>query len=54
MASADVVLRGHDAEGYGLAWRPLKAGWLLSRSYDKNFSLLVVERLFWMHNRCLR
>jgi histone-binding protein RBBP4 len=38
-AGADVVLRGHEAEGYGLAWSPLKEGWLLSGSYDKKICL---------------
>lgn len=38
-SGADVVLRGHDAEGYGLAWSPMKEGWLLSGSYDKKICL---------------
>ncbi|CAN6205191.1 unnamed protein product [Urochloa humidicola] len=38
-SSADVVLRGHEAEGYGLAWSPMKKGWLLSGSYDKKICL---------------
>jgi WD40 repeat protein len=38
-AGADVVLRGHGAEGYGLAWSPMKEGWLLSGSYDKKICL---------------
>lgn len=38
-SGADVVLRGHDAEGYGLSWNPMKEGWLLSGSYDKKICL---------------
>nr|CAB3454087.1 unnamed protein product [Digitaria exilis] len=38
-SGADVVLRGHGAEGYGLAWSPMKQGWLLSGSYDKKICL---------------
>ena len=38
-SGADVVLRGHEAEGYGLAWSPMKEGWLLSGSYDKKICL---------------
>uniref|UniRef100_A0A0A9DQV6 Nfc104 n=1 Tax=Arundo donax TaxID=35708 RepID=A0A0A9DQV6_ARUDO len=38
-SGADVVLRGHEAEGYGLAWSPLKEGRLLSGSYDKKICL---------------
>lgn len=38
-SGADVVLKGHDAEGYGLAWSPMKEGWLLSGSYDKKVCL---------------
>ncbi|TKW34364.1 hypothetical protein SEVIR_2G302200v4 [Setaria viridis] len=38
-SGADAVLRGHDAEGYGLAWSPMKEGWLLSGSYDKKICL---------------
>ena len=33
-AKPDVVCRGHSAEGYGLAWSPLKAGALLSGADD--------------------
>ncbi|VAI20542.1 unnamed protein product [Triticum turgidum subsp. durum] len=36
---ADVVLRGHGAEGYGLAWSAMKEGFLLSGSYDKKICL---------------
>uniref|UniRef100_A0A0D9XG56 Histone-binding protein RBBP4-like N-terminal domain-containing protein n=1 Tax=Leersia perrieri TaxID=77586 RepID=A0A0D9XG56_9ORYZ len=36
---ADLVLRGHEAEGYGLAWSPMKEGLLLSGSYDKKVCL---------------
>jgi histone-binding protein RBBP4 len=35
----DVVLKGHDAEGYGLAWSPTKEGLLLSGSYDNKICL---------------
>ncbi|GJN34500.1 hypothetical protein PR202_gb23164 [Eleusine coracana subsp. coracana] len=38
-SGADVVLKGHDAEGYGLAWSPMKEGLLLSGSYDKKVCL---------------
>jgi histone-binding protein RBBP4 len=38
-SGADVVLRGHEAEGYGLSWSPMKEGWLLSGSYDKKICL---------------
>ncbi|KAL6846044.1 hypothetical protein ACP4OV_023492 [Aristida adscensionis] len=38
-SGADVVLRGHESEGYGLAWSPMKEGWLLSGSYDKKICL---------------
>ena len=30
----DLRLLGHDQEGYGLAWNPLKKGFLLSGSDD--------------------
>lgn len=30
----EVVLKGHDTEGYGLSWNRLKEGFLLSGSYD--------------------
>ncbi|KAG8057597.1 hypothetical protein GUJ93_ZPchr0002g23431 [Zizania palustris] len=36
---ADVVLKGHGAEGYGLAWSPMKEGLLLSGSYDKKICI---------------
>uniref|UniRef100_A0A0E0M3Y9 Histone-binding protein RBBP4-like N-terminal domain-containing protein n=1 Tax=Oryza punctata TaxID=4537 RepID=A0A0E0M3Y9_ORYPU len=36
---ADVVLKGHEAEGYGLAWSQMKEGLLLSGSYDKKICL---------------
>ncbi|XBH71762.1 hypothetical protein VPH35_099167 [Triticum aestivum] len=36
---ADAVLRGHGAEGYGLAWSAMKEGFLLSGSYDKKICL---------------
>jgi histone-binding protein RBBP4 len=38
-SGADVVLKGHDAEGYGLLWSPMKEGLLLSGSYDNNIWL---------------
>ncbi|KAM0853477.1 hypothetical protein ACQ4PT_051050 [Festuca glaucescens] len=57
-AGADVVLRGHGAAGYGLAWSPLKEGSLLSGSYDKKIFLWDlasgVDPQLWMRNRCLR
>jgi WD40 repeat protein len=31
---ADIVLKGHQTEGYGLAWSPFHAGHLLSGSDD--------------------
>lgn len=38
-SGAEVVLKGHEAEGYGLSWSPMKEGWLLSGSYDKKICL---------------
>jgi histone-binding protein RBBP4 len=38
-SGADVVLKGHAAEGYGLAWSPMKEGLLLSGSYDNKICL---------------
>jgi hypothetical protein len=34
-SGADVMLKGHDAEGYELAWSPMKEGLLLSGSYQR-------------------
>ena len=34
-AKPDLVCKGHTAEGYGLAWSPLKAGALLSGADDQ-------------------
>ncbi|XP_072976359.1 histone-binding protein MSI1-like [Typha angustifolia] len=36
---ADVVLRGHENEGYGLSWSSLREGFLLSGSYDSKICL---------------
>ncbi|XP_008806593.1 histone-binding protein MSI1-like [Phoenix dactylifera] len=35
----DLVLRGHDTEGYGVSWSSLKEGYLLSGSYDSKICL---------------
>ncbi|KAI6701055.1 hypothetical protein NL676_015379 [Syzygium grande] len=35
----DLRLTGHDGEGYGLSWSPLKEGYLLSASHDKKICL---------------
>ncbi|KAJ6838175.1 putative WD-40 repeat-containing protein MSI3 isoform X2 [Iris pallida] len=35
----DLVLRGHENEGYGLDWSPLKQGLLLSGAYDNRICL---------------
>ncbi|KAJ6826340.1 putative WD-40 repeat-containing protein MSI3 isoform X2 [Iris pallida] len=35
----DLVLRGHENEGYGLDWSPLKRGLLLSGAYDNRICL---------------
>lgn len=35
----DVVLKGHETEGYGVDWSPVKEGWLLSGSYDSKICL---------------
>lgn len=34
-----VALKGHETEGYGVDWSPLKEGWLLSGSYDSKICL---------------
>lgn len=39
----DLILRGHEKEGYGLSWNPLKEGCLLSGSYDCNICLWDVS-----------
>lgn len=31
----DLKLKGHDQEGYGLSWNPLKKGYLMSGSDDQ-------------------
>ncbi|KAE8703158.1 WD-40 repeat-containing protein MSI1 [Hibiscus syriacus] len=36
---ADLRLRGHDKEGYGLSWSPFKEGYLLSGSQDHKICL---------------
>ena len=36
---ADLRLRGHDKEGYGLSWSPLKEGYLVSGSQDHKICL---------------
>ncbi|KAL5561202.1 hypothetical protein UlMin_030949 [Ulmus minor] len=41
----DVRLRGHDKEGYGLSWNPLKEGYLLSGSHDCKICLWDVSAL---------
>jgi WD40 repeat protein len=38
-SGTDVVLKGHDAEGYRLAWSPMKEGLMLSGSYDNKMCL---------------
>jgi histone-binding protein RBBP4 len=38
-SGADVMLKGHDVEGYGLAWSPMMEGLLLSGSYDNKICL---------------
>lgn len=35
----EVVLKGHETEGYGLSWSTLKEGFLLSGSYDSKICL---------------
>lgn len=35
----DLRLRGHEKEGYGLSWSPLKEGYLLSGSNDNKICL---------------
>lgn len=35
----DLRLRGHDEEGYGLSWNPIKHGYLLSASHDNKICL---------------
>lgn len=35
----NIRLRGHNEEGYGLSWSPLKSGYLLSASHDKKICL---------------
>lgn len=35
----EVVLKGHETEGYGLSWNRLKEGFLLSGSYDSKICL---------------
>ncbi|XP_010028729.2 WD-40 repeat-containing protein MSI2 [Eucalyptus grandis] len=35
----DLRLTGHDGEGYGLSWSPLKENYLLSASHDKKICL---------------
>lgn len=36
---ADLRLRGHEKEGYGLSWSPFKEGYLLSGSQDHKICL---------------
>ncbi|WCJ39890.1 Histone-binding protein MSI1 [Euphorbia peplus] len=35
----DMILRGHNKEGYGLSWSPFKQGYLLSGSHDRRICL---------------
>lgn len=39
----DIVLRGHNKEGYGVSWSPFKEGYLLSGSYDSKICLWDVS-----------
>lgn len=41
----DLRLRGHDKEGYGLSWSPLKEGYLLSGSHDCKICVWDVSAL---------
>ncbi|XP_021753061.1 WD-40 repeat-containing protein MSI2-like [Chenopodium quinoa] len=41
----EVRLRGHEKEGYGLSWSPLKEGYLLSGSYDCKICLWDVSSM---------
>ncbi|KAF5448986.1 hypothetical protein F2P56_029476 [Juglans regia] len=41
----DLRLRGHDMEGYGLSWSPLKEGFLLSGSHDHKICLWDVSAM---------
>lgn len=42
---ADLRLRGHDKEGYGLSWSPFKEGYLLSGSNDQKICLWDVSSM---------
>lgn len=39
----DLILKGHDKEGYGLSWSPFKSGYLLSGSQDGKVCLWDVS-----------
>ncbi|KAF5745357.1 WD-40 repeat-containing protein MSI3-like [Tripterygium wilfordii] len=41
----DLRLRGHDKEGYGLSWSPLREGYLLSGSHDQKICLWDVSAM---------
>lgn len=41
----ELRLRGHEKEGYGLSWNPLKEGYLLSGSYDCKICLWDVSSM---------
>ncbi|KAL2937100.1 WD-40 repeat-containing protein MSI2 [Bienertia sinuspersici] len=41
----ELRLRGHEKEGYGLSWNPLKEGYLLSGSYDCRICLWDVSSM---------
>lgn len=41
----DIRLRGHDKEGYGLSWNPLREGYLLSGSNDCKICLWDVSAM---------
>lgn len=39
VCNPEIILKGHDAEGYGLSWSPFKEGYVLSGSYDAQICL---------------
>ena len=39
----NLILTGHDKEGYGLSWSPTQSGYLLSGSDDRKINLYKVE-----------